>query len=354
MLADALDMAPDVRNARLRKRRRARNSEGSESFAEVRAYNIDFYEQRFGDYASEPQGWINDNADEVRITEVPRLGGGGGLSQSGIRHAAPMAMANPSDNVPMEDVERMLVARTTSAAREDTDYMCVSSCSEDDEVLRFERRDPMAASTVDSSIPGVSRSRRGAVTMHRQPDQCFRCSFSDRNYDAVYAQDVRTLMSIYEKGIGHAKREHLAKQVHLYFKHHIYLPMQRAGKRVPMWRTRTILEHMNSHDNEPRLFISQTISHFRSNFAMLRSMQYKRDPETGALEPNIRNQQLAERSANMILKMYKADATKMNFYDDAAQYDLGAASRRALQNTGIGTYRVTRREMSAVYRRGNR
>jgi len=175
----------------------------------------------------------------------------------------------------------------------------------------------------------------------------------DRNYDAVYAPDVHQLLQLLESNAGHCDMRFHARQVHLFFKHRIYLPMRRAGKRVAMWRSRSIYEHLMYHDIEPRLMLNREIRFLRTNTDQLKNMLYDRDPETGAITTNFKNQKLLCEQIKLMTGLYKQDPRHLNFYDDAALYDPGARTKQAMEGT-MGTYRVTQRQVSTVYERRRR
>jgi len=283
--------------------------------------------------------------------------------------------------VPMKEISEQATFNASEAFRADSGFadadLYESSCSSDDEVQEFERKlyERVAVSrsngynsssvpdSVDGSEASVTSVSRGSAAAagapqnqyarRRRIDHCFLCSHTNRTYDAVYAKDVHQCIELLEKGIGHSDYKFLARQVHLYFKHHIYIPMRRAGKRIHIWRSRSILEHIMLHEQEPRIFLSRRIKSLSTVLDTMDNMLYYVHPETGKRVPHHANMKAWCDQQKLLMQFYKLDATSLNFYDPSAGYDPGARVKNVFegQTTAVS---VVDRHSTQVYKRRKR
>ena len=397
MMSSALEEAEIEQR---RKRRRLNDGSASASadhFEQLRGYNVDnVYDDNDDDgyFDDGIRAFANSGGSEVFVESAAAAAERRAAEE---RNAADDAAAENADKqadeaaskkkasatsrvhqrdavgfVPLSEIAEQATHLANEAFRADSGFenadMCESSCSEDEEVVDFEREmfaEHSGASLRSSSVPpdtplssslSTSTPRRrvpGSVPRRRRIDQCFLCSHTNRNYDAVYAPDVHRCIEMLEKGIGNTDYTFLSRQVHLYFKHHIYLPMRRAGKRVHMWRSRSILEHIKRHTQEPRVALSRRIDSLSLMLDSMDDMLYYVHPETGKRVPHHANIKAWLDMKKMWLQLYKTDPKTLNFYDPSAGYDPGARVKNVFEGATTAVA-VVDRESTQVYRRRKR
>lgn len=255
-----------------------------------------------------------------------------------------------------------------AAMRDDADaFWDESSCSDDEEVARLEDEHGNAdADTVRlhsaSSVPPrdalseafgpeSAASEAAAPRPRRRPrDTCFLCTHGDRNYDAMYAPAVKRCRELIEENIGHCNLYYLARQVHKHFKHNIYLPQRRAGRRVPMWRSRSVYEHITRHELDPRIYVAVRIYSLRAVLESLDDCLFYTHPDTGERVPHKDNLKAAKDVHAQLDRLYAMNVAKANFYDPSAQYDPGARTKNAFEGALTGV-RVHDAAPTAVFTR---
>ena len=172
------------------------------------------------------------------------------------------------------------------------------------------------------------KRRRGLVA-----DECFKCMHGNERYDAVFARPMQQCFELMEREIGRCEFRAIAKKTHSFFKHALYLPMQRIGLKIPMWRTRKVHEHLLHHESEPRVKVLLHKRMVESQLRVLHNQTQGRDDETGRVAPSAANLNSYIKMHELWLKYVNSDPSKMVGYDDKANINLGDASR---QNAGAG------------------
>lgn len=163
---------------------------------------------------------------------------------------------------------------------------------------------------------------------HHNEFNCFACMWGNRDVNSVKGDMIAQMLELAEHSLG---REGLgfgvvARCVHLYFKHKIFFPMRKEGKKVPMWRTRSIYGHFLT-SKEPRLVLYQAIRKAKiMEYAMYR-MIFKRHKESTDDEPVFRFDPVAHRAYMQtqarILELYKVGnkVKQMMYYHEQKQHD---------------------------------
>ena len=156
---------------------------------------------------------------------------------------------------------------------------------------------------------------------------CFLCRFGHREYETVNVDAIAQLRTMLESGVGHRNIFAHAKMIHKMYMRTIYSPAQVRGEQLPVWRTRQILEHIYSHDRDPRLFLYLTLENLSVVEGELRNMIFMRD-ENGKNAMHEKHYKDWQNTLKMMCLLYKADPSSMNFFNESAQIDLAAANKR--------------------------
>lgn len=176
------------------------------------------------------------------------------------------------------------------------------------------------------NMPESNRIPRATEQRQRFTDKsCFGCMWKSARQEntAISVNRMNKCIAMIEQNYGTIDNRYLAKLVHKYFKHKIYLPKE--GK-VPMWRTRTIQDHIEKHTLEPRIFVGESIRNLKKFMAAIGNMtfteQVNEAGETHTI-PQKDNIKLYLDIHKRIAEMYKINPKEMNFFrpDCAINYD---------------------------------
>jgi hypothetical protein len=167
------------------------------------------------------------------------------------------------------------------------------------------------------------RRRRGVVA-----EVCVKCTYGNRQYDEIFAKPLQECFALLEREIGRSDPRAIAKMVHKHYKHEIFLKMAALGKAVPMWRTRTIYEHLMQHDNEPRIRVWRQLRIIDKLQNVLVDETHTVDKETGEVKPDIQTIKTIVDLMKVGLQMSTTNVKNMFGYDDKAAIDVGKALRQ--------------------------
>lgn len=170
-----------------------------------------------------------------------------------------------------------------------------------------------------------SAARPGRPTSSEM--NCFLCRYGNREFDAVSKEDMRKLLAEIERGIGHTSPAALAKTIHLQYMETIFTDGRGSGTQMPVWRTRSVLEHLLFHDNDPRITLWLNIIDCRRTIDCLSAVPFVRDPATGQIVPT-KNCELKMKHEAHLWNLYKTPIDKMNFFSPTAQIDLSKNNKR--------------------------
>lgn len=157
---------------------------------------------------------------------------------------------------------------------------------------------------------------------------CFLCRFGNREYDSIDKEDMKALVEALEKGIGHRNLFAHAKMIHKMYMSTIYASAQARGEQLPVWRTHQVLEHICSHEMDPRVFLYLSIVDFRTILEELKNRLFVRDAATGALVMHAKHYRDYRDTVKIICAMYKLRPEQMNFYTEGSAVNLAAANKR--------------------------
>jgi len=209
--------------------------------------------------------------------------------------------------------------------------------------------DPHIREEKSSRSERISQLRVRVANEHRRAGnpapECFRCMYGNQNYDAVNARPMHNLFTLMDSEIGRRDLRAVAKVAHEYFKHAIYEPMVRAGKRMFMWRTRDIYTHLTKHDFEPRIMIYSSLREINQLTTALINETHSENPITKQIVPNTAVIRAYIDTTKLKLQIMGLNPKKQMFYDDRAAIDFSAIAASAGGDkqsaaSGIGHYNM--------------
>lgn len=165
------------------------------------------------------------------------------------------------------------------------------------------------------------KRERGVVA-----DVCVKCMYGNERFDGVYAQPLHEVFKFLEQQIGTGNFRAAARSTHLMYKHRVYLPFRKAGRYVPMWRTRTIYEHIMRHEMEPRVQLGRQIQLLNKLADILADETHMKDKETGEVKANVPVVRALLDTVKTAHQLQLTDPKKMVFYNDKSEVQLGATA----------------------------
>lgn len=199
---------------------------------------------------------------------------------------------------------------------------------------RRSRADDSDTATPSVSLPAprppsstANRALGGAGRTIESSMNCFMCRFGKREFDKVNREEMDTLRRELEEGIGHRNLWAHCKMIHKLYMETIFFTGRSAGRDMPVWRTYQVYEHITSHDDDPRIFLLLWLRHFKTIGVELVDSVFVDAPGGGTVFDRAKNTALLN-TVKMIMALYKADPSKMNFHDDSADINLSAANKR--------------------------
>lgn len=154
---------------------------------------------------------------------------------------------------------------------------------------------------------------------------CVGCYFGCLEKEIIYGKAINDLIKLIYDNYGSLDNNVLAKSAHTIYKYRIYNECKKYGYDCPMWRTKSIKEHIEKHCKDPRLFIGETMKHLTKDILALNKIMYKvYAKEDGTQELQVDLPTLKAR--NDLLKaqfiVYRSNPKMMNFYNEKRQIDL--------------------------------
>ncbi len=105
--------------------------------------------------------------------------------------------------------------------------------------------------------------------------QCFGCQWYNTGDSKIQVKKIDILLKLIWDHYGQVDNKHLAKMAHIFFKNEIYLPMKKKpGQKINNWTTSQILNHIENHTQEPRIWICESIKTFKLISKGLESMSF--------------------------------------------------------------------------------
>jgi hypothetical protein len=125
------------------------------------------------------------------------------------------------------------------------------------------------------------------------------------------------------------KNTKLAKSVHEYYKFHIYEPMRARNQKIPRWRTRDILDHIENHTHDPTIWQGETISKYRKFSSIQEDMviSAKQDGGPPVLHFDKTQYRAMMDTDKMIAALYKMNPKEHLFHSETYKIDPTAIGR---------------------------
>lgn len=160
----------------------------------------------------------------------------------------------------------------------------------------------------------------------RDWSDCFGCKFGSPDQDPISGRNMNLLIKLFEDNYGKTDNLVLARMCHEFFKKNIYEPMVRMNMRVQMWTTRHIYEHFLFHNQEPRIFLGETIKKYKRISEKLEDMLFKEVPvEDGEVTVVVTDKEAFRQLLAVdkrIVELYVRQPRTMNFYNEKSYIEL--------------------------------
>jgi hypothetical protein len=191
-----------------------------------------------------------------------------------------------------------------------------SSISDRDETNEFVKPNKLEALLKEKS------------NVKKNKDFCFGCNYSCYNRELIEGKIVNDLNSLIDDYIGQMDNKQLAKTIHTIFKTQIYNRLKSNGKKIPMWRSKSIYDHITEHCKDPRIYIVKVMEILNLDIKALNHMMYKElTLKNGSTVPSVNLELMKMR--NELIKMntgfYTKDPKKMLFYNEKREIKLDGA-----------------------------
>lgn len=148
---------------------------------------------------------------------------------------------------------------------------------------------------------------------------CFGCLFDSseiKGQENAYS----ILIKFIENNYGKCDNYSLSRNAHILFKNTIYLPSIKKKKFIPMWRTKTILKHIEEHILEPRIFFGESIRNWKKYFNEIKdSISKVIIDEDSGISKKIPDKDVIKNCIEiqkLINDLYKIDVKKTLFFNE--------------------------------------
>lgn len=206
---------------------------------------------------------------------------------------------------------------------EDDDY--VSSCDELEETEYQSNEDI----NIFSSDSEESQTHTVAqITKSKADSECFLCNWVSNNGVSYSLNKINVLVTMLETNYGKMNNIALAKAGHQYFKNEIWPDIPRKFK-IPMWRTKTALRHIECHSLEPRVHIGENIKRFKRLSDVLENMSFRKIQNQNGeviIAPDVKVLKTITDIEKTVRELYKSAPNTMNFYRENCKIDFTAIS----------------------------
>lgn len=153
---------------------------------------------------------------------------------------------------------------------------------------------------------------------------CVGCTLGSITADATRGTIVNKMLELMNAKYGQIPNSMLARQIHEFYKNEIYNVMKLKGKKIKIWRTFEIKEHLENHSNEPRIFIGEMLKTLKNELRSINNMCFKEieSSELGKkLVLDINNIKMRNEILKHIYILYKTDPKQLNFYNENTNID---------------------------------
>ena len=152
---------------------------------------------------------------------------------------------------------------------------------------------------------------------------CFACQFSRSK---LVISHTNEMLDIIKQNYGKMSMIQLAKIVHLYYKHKIYTPNK--GE-LPIWRTASVLQHLEDHTDDPVIFVLSSIRKFKRLEKCIQQSTF-REVKIGnksVLMPDERAIKTMISVNKRIETLYKSKLQTLAFYDGESSIDMNSVNK---------------------------
>lgn len=125
----------------------------------------------------------------------------------------------------------------------------------------------------------------------------------------------------------------ICQQAHTKFKEEIWMPNRhkkdKYGRRMPMWRTKSIYEHLTKHTMSPRVQMMLQLRELRRERELCTKMQWKIQADPEGNQDILLNKPVWQQKKDIIAREWqlaKLDVTKLNSYRADRHIDLSSQS----------------------------
>lgn len=169
----------------------------------------------------------------------------------------------------------------------------------------------------NKKVAAISRSK------HHFSYNCFACGFGNARQSSINADHANTCDRIIKENYGKVSNFYLGKMVHEFYKKVVYEPNSKLGP-YPMWRTRSIVEHIEKHTINPVIFIGESIRRLTSDIEVLKNMrrvtkQMADGTELETFDPKIQKSFLETHLT--VLKFFSTPIERLNFFEKTSGID---------------------------------
>jgi hypothetical protein len=171
--------------------------------------------------------------------------------------------------------------------------------------------------TALKKITSLSKSKRHYVY------NCFACAFGNARQSSINGDYANECARIIEENYGKVSNFYLGKMVHEYYKRVVYEPMTKLGY-YPMWRTRTIVEHIEQHIFDPRIFLGESIKRLTRDIKDLSGMRkvvQEKFDGTKITTVDVKIHKAYLDTHLTALKFFQTPVEKLNFYNKESAID---------------------------------
>ncbi len=146
----------------------------------------------------------------------------------------------------------------------------------------------------------------------KQEDFCFFCEHMHQK-DIIDTEPIQKLCRAFSDNYGNTDNVKFAKLIHNLYKELIYTPHQHTTTPIPMWRTKTILAHIEDHTEEPKNYIIESLKKYKNLGKTLNKMVFSVDENSGTPMVNIKTIKAMIDVDKIMCSLYAQKIPMMNF-----------------------------------------
>jgi hypothetical protein len=156
-------------------------------------------------------------------------------------------------------------------------------------------------------------------------DFCVGCFFGSIEKEVTIGKAINALLNIIHENYGSVDNFLLAKSVHRVYKAKVYNKCKKLGIPCPMWRTKSIKNHIEKHWRDPRVFIGETDRRLLYEILAINDMIFRRENYLEGNSQVVCDVQLSKHRNELIklrAALLKLDPKKLVFFNDKRNIDM--------------------------------